>query len=333
MTRLLDVELRRLLSRRLFRLLMLGVLATILILNIVLGVRSNRNFAAAEARAAALAEQYATPPPGMLAHCGGKVNQVPVAPPAGDAGGPVAVGPCAFRPPTAAELYSDPRFSFAGNAVHELNTAVDLVAVVGFIVGAGFIGAEWAAGTFPLLLTWRPRRLRVLAAKALATIGVFVVAGAAAIVLAMGCAWLIATTRGTTGGTNTHVWHILFSDGLRGLVLVALLTGAGLAIAGLTRHTSSVLAGAIGYLVVFEVVMRRFHPEWQRWFLLNNAGALLNGWVHIELPPRLLIPGQGPSLFTLHADRAALYLGALFVGAMAAWAIALVRRDVDEAGR
>ncbi|HWD07652.1 MAG TPA: ABC transporter permease subunit [Actinomycetota bacterium] len=330
MSTLVGVELRRLWSRRLFRLLVAGLFATLVVVAVVNGVRSNRNVAAAHARAQQLAAQQANPPAPLLAHCGGNVQVTPE--PAGEFKGPIG-GPCVWIQPSAQDFYSDPRFSFAGNVGNLVGAAISLAAIIGFVVGAGFIGAEWTAGTFPLLLTWEPRRIRVLAAKALSAIGSFVAVGVVALVVAVGSAWLIAATRGTTAGTTALVWHHVIYDSLRGLLVVALLVGTGVAIAGLARHTSAVLAGAVGYIVIFEIVVRRFHWQWLRWLLLENAGALVAGKTQIfpvhEGPPGLFVN----TVYTLHADRAALYLGSLFVAVMVVWAVSMMRRDVDESGR
>lgn len=335
MTRLLHVELRRLGSRRLFRLLLLALFLTVAGVIVVNAALSNRNLAAAQAKAAARAAAFASPPPRMVQACGGKVT-VTAPPKVNGGGGTIEVGPCTFFAPTAADFYSDPRFSFAANALNLVITAVALVSVLGFVMGAGFIGAEWTAGTFPLLLTWEPRRLRVLLAKLATVVIAFVAVGVVTIPLILAGGWLIGATRGTTAGFTTVIQHRLLWYSLRGLVLIGLLTGAGAAVAGLTRHTSAALAGAVGYLVIFELVMRRFHPQWARWFLTSNSGALLGGFVHLDVPPvgpvraSRFVPG---ATFTLHADRAALFLGALFVVTIGAWALALVRRDVDEGAR
>ncbi|MGH2718171.1 MAG: ABC transporter permease subunit [Actinomycetota bacterium] len=329
---LVGVEVRRLWSRRLFRLLVLGLFATLIVIAVVNGVRSNRDLTAAHAKAARLAQQNAAPPPPLVAQCNGNVQVTPEPTGGPEFNGPLG-GPCVWIAPSAQDFYSDPRFSFAENAVNLLITAVTLAAVIGFVVGAGFVGAEWTNGTFPLLLTWEPRRIRVLVAKALSAIASFVAVAVVAVVVAVGSAWLIAATRGTTSGTTALIWHHVTYDSLRGLILVALLVGAGVAIAGVARHTSAVLAGAVGYIVIFELIVRRLHWQWQRWLLLENAGALMSGKSQIfpvhEGPKGLFVN----TVFTLHADRAALYLCILFVVVMLAWALSLTRRDVDESGR
>lgn len=330
MTRLLGVEFRRLRQRRLFRLLLLGMFLTLVAIIVGNAVLSNRNVAAARAKAASEAKAaLRAPPPFVVGGCGGHLKMATA--PKGAEPGPAPNNPCVFYAPNAQEFYMDPRFSFALNANHLVIASVTLASIVGFVMGTGFIGAEWTAGTFPLLLTWEPRRLRVLFAKLGVVMATFVLIGMATTLLLVAGGWVVAATRGTTAGMNAAHWRDVLWYALRGLTLIALLSGAGAAIAGLTRHTSAALVGAIGYLVVFEFVVRRLHPEWIRWFLTSNAGALLGGRAAIDVVERGPVFKFTPlTEFVLHADRAALYLGVLFVLVVAAWAVVLVRQDVNE---
>jgi ABC-2 family transporter protein len=332
-TRLLRVEFRRLRQRRLFRLLLLGMLLTLVAIIVGNAVLSNRNLEAARATAALEAKAaLKARPPFIVGGCGGHLKVVTA--PSGSQPGPAPNNPCVFYAPNAQQFYSDPRFSFALNATHLVISSVAIASIVGFVMGTGFIGAEWTAGTFPLLLMWEPRRLRVLFAKLGVVMATFVVIGVVSTLLLLAGGWVVAATRGTTAGMTTTVWHVVLWYSLRGLVLIALLSGAGAAIAGLTRHTSAALVGAIGYLVVFEIVVRRLHPEWIRWFLTSNAGALLGGWATIDVVERRRVFTFTPlKEFVLHADRAALYLGVLFVLVVAVWAVVLVRQDVNESAQ
>lgn len=340
MIRLTKVELRRLFKRRLFRILLAALFLTVVAIVVVNGALSNRDLAAAHAKAQQQAQAFLTQrlPPGLTQQCGGSVTITPAPENAGGGGpGPIlkGAGPCTIFAPSAADLYQDPRFSFADNATHLVIAAIALVSILGFVIGTGFIGAEWTAGTFPLLLTWEPRRLRVLGSKLASLILTFVAIGVVTTALVLFGGWLIAATRGTTSGITGVVKHQVLMYSVRGLLLVVALTGAGAAVAGLTRHTAAALVGAVGYLVVFEIVVRRQHPEWIRWLLTTNAGALIGGWVHVDAvihgPERFA--ATLPPTFVLHADRAAAFLGILLVVLVATWALVLVRRDIDESAR
>ena len=322
---LLATEVRRLLARRLLRYLLLAFLLGLLLIAVITAVRSNRDFAAAHRKALAQAQLEEENVRQAIAQC-------PTSQPAGGCEF-LKLGP---QPPTvdelAAEIYQDPRFPFATTAAGIAIGVVAAISVLGFVVGAAFVGAEWAAGTMASLLTWEPRRLRVLAAKLVAVVVVLAVAGALAVALTLATFWVIAATRGTTAHTTSHVMSVVLSRSLRGLLLIALLTGAGAAIAGFSRHTPAALVAMVVYLIAFETVLRHFRPGWVRWFLTENAGAVLTGRVRIFLPP----PPGGFNQFTtqrgyvLHGGRATLYLVALLIVLVAAWAVTFVRRDIDE---
>lgn len=125
-----------------------------------------------------------------------------------------------------------------------------ILALVAFVAGASFVGAEWNTGGMMNLLLWRPQRLKVLLTKlgALlsASIGVLVVAGAAW----TGAFWAIASLRGSTAKMTSGAWQSFGLMGLRGATLVLVAAAIGFALASLGRHTALALGGALGLMVV-----------------------------------------------------------------------------------
>jgi hypothetical protein len=313
-----------------FRYLLLVGLAVLIFLGILQAIHSSRDVAGAQARArreaaAEVARFQTSVPPGVVARCKGSLP--PDAPP--DA--------CAVHAPTADEVYQgiyrDPRYSFAEHAPNVVVGLVVAVSLLGFVIGTSFIGAEWASGTMASLLTWEPRRIRVLVAKLAAPIVVLVIVGVVAIALGLGGAWLIAATRGTTADTTSHAVNLMIARGGRGLLLIGLLTGAGCAIAGFTRHTVAALVATVAYLVIVENILRHLEPGWERWFLTSNAAAVLTGKVRLSLPPTGGFSSatlQGS--FVLHASRALIYLTALLAALVGIWAFTFTQRDIDEGG-
>jgi hypothetical protein len=329
--RLLGAEARRLMARRMFRYLLLVGLAVLIFLGVLQAIHSNRDVAGAQAQArrkaaAEVAGFQASLPPGAVARCKGSLPAD--APP--DA--------CAVHAPTADEVYQgiyrDPRYSFAEHAPNVVVGLVVAVSLLGFVTGASFIGAEWASGTMASLLTWEPRRLRVLAAKLGAGIVVLVVVGAVAIGLGLAGSWLIAATRGTTAGTTSHAVNLMIARGARGLLLVGLLTGAGCAIAGFTRHTVAALVATVAYLVIVENILRHLVPGSERWLLTTNAAAVLTGKVRLFPPPSAggFAQFSLQRAFVLHATRGLIYLTALLAALVGIWAFTFAHRDIDEGG-
>jgi ABC-2 type transport system permease protein len=305
--RLLRVELLRVWSRRTVRLLLVLLVVGLLGVAGKLAASSNRDLAAARAAATRQAQQIAQNAPAPArASC---------QPPS-----------CSL--PTAAQLYQDPRFSFADNGGNLVNGAVIATALLGLVIGATVVGADWAAGTFAALLMWEPRRLRVGLAKLLAPVAVAVGVGVLTIAFELGSGALIAATRGTMAHTTASLLGSLVVRGVRGLALVALLTAVGVGISGLVRHSAAALGVAVGYLVAFEMVLRHTHPQWERWLLSTNAAAVVTG--HLSLFDAVGgFKGIGPvHPFVLSAGRGALYLCLVVAALLAIAATALVRRDV-----
>lgn len=116
-------------------------------------------------------------------------------------------------------------------------------AVLAYLLGATYVGAEWSTRSMVALLFWEPRRARVMAAK-LTTLAV---ATALLAVLAEGT-WLIAArvlaaTRGTTTGPE-GVWGELFASAGRGVLFVVLIGLLGFGLANLVRNTGGRWASA-----------------------------------------------------------------------------------------
>lgn len=187
---------------------------------------------------------------------------------------------------------------------------------LGWLLGSSLVGAEWHAGTMATLLTWEPRRVRVLVAK-------LVAAGALAFMLAilvqllLGAALLPAgLLRGTTQGIDASWMRSLGGVGLR--VAAASVLGAmmGLSIATIGRNTAAALGIAFGYLAIVESTIRGLRPRWQPWLLGDNIMVVIT---------------NQPQNFPL-VDRSTLGAAALLIGyTLALVAVALVnfrRRDI-----
>ncbi|GAA2696697.1 ABC transporter permease subunit [Actinoplanes palleronii] len=148
--------------------------------------------------------------------------------------------------------YLTSQFDFRDSFPAMLITLAALLALVAFVIGASFVGAEWNSGGMMNLLLWRPQRVRVLSTKLAALLvsltGLTVVVGAAW----TGLFWLIANLRGTTERMTSGVWQSIGLMGLRGLALVLVAGAIGFAVASIGRHTAAALGAAIGVIVVFQ---------------------------------------------------------------------------------
>lgn len=150
-------------------------------------------------------------------------------------------------------------------------------AIFALIIGATMIGAEWGAGTIPTLLTWEPRRARILAAKILA-----ILAACASLFLLFGLFVAVTVSpalilRGTSVGIDAIWREDVLAVGLRGMYLSALSGLFGFALAMLIRNTAAALGAAFGYLMILESLVRATGAL-HAWLVSNNALIVLAGY-------------------------------------------------------
>lgn len=195
-----------------------------------------------------------------------------------------------------------PRAAYGGKPIRHVDEFLQgstqalglLLCLLTFVLGAGFVAAEFATGSMGTLLTFEPRRLRVLAAK-FAAVAIVVLPLA---ILAVGLMWGIAagvtalngtfdpTPAPTLNGYEPEGYSpgiVPTVDDLRwvGARLVLLATGAGLAgsaLGTITRNTAAAIGLVIGYAAVVESILgslieQRLVP----WLFRTNVEAALNG--------------------------------------------------------
>jgi ABC-2 type transport system permease protein len=177
---------------------------------------------------------------------------------------------------TARNYYSSSTFHLwdLGNRLQ----GVSFLLIAGALaMGASFVGAEWHTGSMTTLLTWEPRRLRVLAAKtiAIAAVAFVVTVGLQAIfglVLT-----LVAVTRGDTAETGGTWLRSVVGSGLR---ISATASGAsvmGLAVAMIGRNVAAALGGIFVYVAVIEGILRGIRMKLGLWLLGDNVGVFITG--------------------------------------------------------
>ncbi|GID31559.1 ABC-2 family transporter [Paractinoplanes brasiliensis] len=151
-----------------------------------------------------------------------------------------------------AQWYMPPTFDFRENFPEMATTLAALLALVAFIVGASFVGAEWSSGGMMNLLLWRPKRMQVLGTKLAALLVSFtvltVVCSAIWTALFVG----VAEARGSTESMTSGAWQSIALMELRGLALVLVAAAVGFGLASLGRHTAMALGVTIGAVIVFQ---------------------------------------------------------------------------------
>ena len=286
MSRLFRVELRRLTSRRLFRFSTLIVVALLIVAALIVFFTSDIT--------AAEAERVRND---RLQSCvdSGAFGQVPP-------GSPDLEEIC--REELGGDL--DPRLDY----VEVADTITELAfpfMMLGWIMGASFIGAEWQNRMVTTTLTWEPRRVRVLVAKILAL--VVVVAIWILFLLAFFAASLYpsAAAHGVTSTVDGTVLREMGEAMLRVDALAVVMSLLGFALATMGRNTAAALGIGFAYLAVVETLIRGFKPEWSDWLLGDNISLFLFG---VDESP--LNHGQDIAAWILIG-----YIGALLVAATA----------------
>lgn len=263
MIRLLSAELLRARSRKLVKRLVLIGLAAIVIGSAIGAFKSHKPTAAEIASAK---QQMAQAYKACVDHFQAHPKQLPPA--------LTAAQLCASNNTLSSYLGSD---QFDVNHVGDIlkGTSITII-VMGWLIGASLAGAEWASGTMTTLLTWEPRRARVLAAKLIAgAFTVLVVALALQLVL-VGLLWLVAVTRGLSHA-DSGLWRSVFGALLRVAAMSSLASVFGLSIAMLTRSVTAAVGAGFVYLAVVEGLIRGFYPNLERWLIGDNAAAWITG--------------------------------------------------------
>jgi hypothetical protein len=148
-------------------------------------------------------------------------------------------------------------------------------ALLAFLIGATYVGAEWSSKSMVALLFWEPRRLRVMGVKLGVTAAAAVLLAVAVQVVWWATAELLAATRGERGRFPADFWPDLLGQQARTVLFVVLTALLGFGIANLVRNTGAALGVGFVYFAVVETAVRIFRPRWQEWLLTDNAAALL----------------------------------------------------------
>ncbi|WP_431909436.1 ABC transporter permease subunit [Micromonospora carbonacea] len=236
-----------------------------------------------------------------------------------------------------ADWFLPSTFDFRASFEEMIVTFTAILALLGFVVGASFVGAEWSSGGMMNLLLWRPQRLTVLLTKLAALLtGLVAVALAAAVVWTAGF-WAVGTLRGTTAKMTAGVWQSFALTGLRGLVLIVVAAAVGFALASLGRHTAMALGGAIGAVVVGQfglgIVMSMAGARFvEAWLLPTYGLAWMTKKVTLEdwnsCNSSSYYGECKPDTFDLTWQHASILFSVVLVVALGSALVTMRRRDV-----
>ena len=194
-------------------------------------------------------------------------------------------------------------------------SGVDLSQAVVAILAVLAISGEYSTGMIRVTLTAMPRRLEVLAAKAVAVTGLALAAGAAGVLASVLAGWLILPGRGFTPTHGYPPLSLASGPDLRaaaGSVLYLALIGLlALGVATAVRDSAVSIGLVLGLLYLFPVIASAVNPHWSRQLQQigpMSAGLTIQATVGLRSLP--LGPWQGLGVLALWAA------GALIVGGL-----------------
>ena len=257
------VELRRLLARRLVHVLAILVVAAILFGGVMAAIQARKNEGGGPSVQAG--QGVARAQEREVQRClSGRYGPVPDDPQEARA----------FCESQFSLEASDPRMHLTDISDILLGISV-LIMILMWLVGASFIGAEWRHGTITTLLTWEPRRVRLMLTKVAAVV-LFGFVVSLLIQLAVAAAvGPSAYAFGTTSGADSAWLSDLIRQSLRIAGVGAVMGAVGFALASLGRNTAAALGVGFAYVVVVENLIRALKPQWQPWFFSDNAAVLV----------------------------------------------------------
>jgi hypothetical protein len=183
--------------------------------------------------------------------------------------------------PTAEDFLPDHEFHFSREISSRITAFGIVLGLFGFVVGAGYAGAEWSAGTLAALLTWEPRRLRVLGAKVAALTLVVGAVGLVVMTVDVAGHYGVAAWRGDAGHVNASLVGSIVLAGLRAVVVGVMAALVGQALAGLLRNNAAALAVGFAYAIGGEGALRALWKGSDHWLLSSHVTAWLDNGTDI----------------------------------------------------
>lgn len=180
--------------------------------------------------------------------------------------------------------------------------------MLSWVVGASAIGAEWQPRTVSALLTWEPRRTRVLVVKLAAAVGyaaAFVVILEVVFTLAM----LVPAYAEGSPGLAARWWAEYTATAARIALVGAIAATVGFGLATIGKNTAAALGAGFGYILVVENLVRAFKPEWTDLLLGTNMARVVEGHPGLGLGSH----STAGAAFILFLYGAALFLVALSI--------------------
>lgn len=268
MMRLIRVELRRLFSRRLTTLAILAgvIISGLVVLGMAVDAKppSGAELQMQQQSLAQAQQDWKQNGPQQVKDCLDAQGQQRQSDPKADFG-------CDHMEPTA-ENFGKPQPRVAELMPQGLQASSYLLGFIAFILGAGFVAAEFSSGAIGNWLTFEPRRVKVYGSKLIAAGTGALLLGIIGTAIIAGGIWVISDVWGSTALPRGQGGDLVLS-GLRVIALTGIGALVGAAAGALLRHTAAVIGVAMGYLVLVEGVFGGFLQKSQPWLVTKNIDA------------------------------------------------------------
>jgi hypothetical protein len=204
-----------------------------------------------------------------------------------------------------------------------LGSAAILLTLAGFVLGATLFGADYASRALTTLLTWEPRRPRVLAARAASCAAVTACASVAALAL-LCVALLPAALAHGSSAVLTGGWYLSTAGlALRCALLAAAASAIGVSCAAIGRGTPAALAIIAVYWIAVERTALGIGQWLSRWLFVALAGS----WVAAGPRSSGAPPGSQGAGHAIVTSGLLLLAAVLALHALATWM--LTQRDIE----
>lgn len=170
----------------------------------------------------------------------------------------------------------DPRFH-RSRLDGVLKGVAGALAVIGWVLGASLVGAEFASRSMTTLLTWETRRGRVFLAKIFAVFAATSVGALVVLTLVTLAMWPALAFHGAPLRANDPTLASLAGTVARGVALTTIASGIGFAIAAIGRNTAAALGAGFAYIIVLENILGSSIERWRRWLVLGNVIVFVSG--------------------------------------------------------
>lgn len=151
-----------------------------------------------------------------------------------------------------------------------------LVPIMAFVIGASYFGADQKVGMIEHILTWEPRRSKLLLGRLIGgSAALFVITALLSAFLVV-MLYIMCSVAGTTDGAF-DIWPMVLGAVVRSGITGALFFALGMAITVLTNNSVASIVGFLIYVFVIETaLLSNLVPKVSRWLPIENADAFVS---------------------------------------------------------